>query len=56
LREWLAGICDTQCIDSIRETVALVDKSGTVYLSQDSGRAWSEYAAIHAVPSSLVVA
>ena len=55
LPQWLSGICDTQCLDSTGDTVALVDRTGKVFLSQDSGARWSEYAAAHAVPSSLVI-
>jgi photosystem II stability/assembly factor-like uncharacterized protein len=52
---WLAGICDTDCIDVRDSHVALADRAGNVYLSDDLGRTWSCHATAHPSPSALAI-
>lgn len=55
LPPWLTGICDTQCLDSRGASVALADRAGNVFVSEDCGAHWDELAAALGVPSGLVM-
>jgi len=37
----IAGICDTDCIDVAGSRIALADRAGNLYCSEDLGRTWS---------------
>jgi photosystem II stability/assembly factor-like uncharacterized protein len=39
--KWLDGIVDTDCIATRDSTVALIDNSGSLYVSHDDGVSWS---------------
>jgi hypothetical protein len=41
LPRWVSGICDTGCIAVRGSTVALADRAGNLYRSDDLGRTWS---------------
>jgi hypothetical protein len=41
LPEWLDGIADTDCIAARGEAVAVIDRSGRLYVSEDDGASWS---------------
>ena len=41
LPEWTAGIVDTGCIDTNGSFIAVADRAGNLYGSDDHGRAWS---------------
>jgi hypothetical protein len=55
LPRWLDGICDTDCVDVLGPAIALVDRAGTLYLSDDLGRSWSRFATGHRSPSSVAI-
>jgi hypothetical protein len=55
LPRWLAGICDTNCIDVQDSTVALADRAGNVYLSDDLGRTWSRCTTGRQGPSGIAI-
>lgn len=55
LPRWTTGICDTACIDSNGSAVALADRAGNVYLSEDFGRSWSCFPTGQQGPSSVAV-
>jgi hypothetical protein len=41
LPSWSDGIVDTNCIATRNSTVAVIDKSGRLYVSHDDGASWS---------------
>lgn len=41
LPRWTEGIVDTGCIASRGSSVAIADKAGNLYVSDDAGRSWS---------------
>jgi photosystem II stability/assembly factor-like uncharacterized protein len=55
LPRWLGGICDTRNVAASGASLALADRSGNLYLSQDAGGSWSHVAGELAVPSSVFV-
>jgi hypothetical protein len=55
LPEWLAGVVDTGCIASNGAVVALADRGGHLYVSEDGGRAWKLKADGISMPSNVLV-
>jgi hypothetical protein len=55
LPRWITGICDTGCIAVRDAVVALADRAGHLYVSEDSGRTWSCRPTGHAGPSSVAM-
>jgi hypothetical protein len=55
LPPWLDGIADTDNISVARATIAVVDRGGTLYLSQDAGASWSRHGDGLPIPSSTLV-
>jgi hypothetical protein len=55
LPTWLHGIADTGCIASNGSAIAVVDGAGTLYLSTESGLAWSRSSSELPRPSSVLV-
>jgi hypothetical protein len=55
LPKWLAGICDTNCIDVKDSTIAVVDRAGNVYRSDDLGGTWSCSATGRQGPSGIAI-
>jgi len=55
LPRWLDGIADTGNLAVCGSSLAVVDRSGKLYLSQDAGRSWSRHGAILPTPSSVLV-
>ena len=55
LPAWIDGIADTGCIATNGPTVAVVDRSGTLYLSTDFGLAWSRSSSELPTPSSVLI-
>ena len=52
---WTDGKVDTGCIASNGATIAVVDRNGTLYLSTEFGRAWSQRCSGLPAPSSVLV-
>lgn len=55
LPPWLDGIADTQNIAASGSTLAVVDRAGKLYLSEDAGRSWSRHGGILPTPSSVLI-
>jgi len=55
LPKWLDGIVDTACIATHASTLALADRGGNLYLSEDAGQTWSRRADRLPAPSSILV-
>jgi hypothetical protein len=55
LPRWLAGIADTSCIAANGSTIAVVDRSGALYLSTELGLAWSLRSSELPTPSSVLI-
>lgn len=55
LPRWTEGIVDTACIATHGATVAVADKAGNLYVSEDAGRTWSRAAERIPTPGSLLV-
>jgi hypothetical protein len=55
LPTWLHGIADTGCIATNGSAIAVVDGAGTLYLSTESGLAWSRSSSELPRPSSVLV-
>jgi hypothetical protein len=51
--KWIDGKADTDCIATRNAMVAVVDRSGCLYVSHDDGAAWSNPIDRLAVPSGL---
>jgi photosystem II stability/assembly factor-like uncharacterized protein len=52
---WVDGITDTDCIASKASTIAVVDQAGNLFLSGNSGRAWSGEVKGLPMPSSVLI-
>ena len=52
---WINGIADTGCIATNGSTVAVVDRTGTLYLSTQFGLAWSRSSSNLPAPSSVLI-
>jgi hypothetical protein len=55
LPAWIDGIADTGCIATHGSAVAVADKKGNLYVSADTGRAWSRQADGLPSPSSVLI-
>jgi hypothetical protein len=55
LPKWLDGIVDTGCIATHASTVALADRGGSLYISEDAGRTWSRIVDRMPTPSSILI-
>jgi hypothetical protein len=55
LPRWLDGIVDTACIAALDAALAVTDRRGNVYLSQDAGHTWRRVAEGLPNPSSLLI-
>jgi hypothetical protein len=55
LPTWINGIADTGCIATNGSTVAVVDRTGTLYLSTQFGLAWSRSNSELPTPSSVQI-
>lgn len=55
LPAWTNGISDTGCIDTNGSIVVVVDRTGTLYLSTEFGRAWSLSSGQLPTPSSVLI-
>jgi photosystem II stability/assembly factor-like uncharacterized protein len=53
--KWTDGKADTDCIGTRESIVALIDRSGNVYISEDDGATWSRSFDRLAVPSGLQI-
>jgi hypothetical protein len=56
LPEWTDGIVDTHCIAADGSSVAVADAGGNLYVSRDSARSWTRWAAALGSPSSVLIA
>lgn len=53
---WTAGITDTHCIATRDAMVAIIDREGNIYLSQDDGLTWSHTPArVPSAPSGIYI-
>jgi hypothetical protein len=52
---WIAGIADTGCIAVRGSAVAVVDRAGNLYTSDDSAGTWSNRVDGLSGPSSLFI-
>ncbi len=55
LPHWLGGIVDTHCLATHEAVVAVADQSGTLYVSEDDGAAWSSIARGLPAPSGVLI-
>ena len=55
LPAWTDGIADTRCIAAHRETAAVCDRGGNLYVSSDAGQTWSRRAGGMPNPSSVLI-
>ncbi len=55
LPTWTKGRADTGCIATKGSMIAVVDGAGTLYLSTDFGRAWSQSSVELPTPSSVLI-
>jgi len=53
--KWLDGIADTNCIATHEAIVAVIDRSGRLYLSHDDGDTWADPVDRLPVPSGLCI-
>jgi hypothetical protein len=51
----MSGICDTDCMDVAGARIALADRAGSLYWSEDLGRTWSRRATAARNPSAVVL-
>jgi hypothetical protein len=54
--QWTEGIVDTGCIASRDSTIALIDQSGSLYVSENHGVSWSRSAVRVPNPSGVFLA
>jgi hypothetical protein len=52
---WINGIADTGCIATNGSTIVVVDRAGTLYLSNEFGLAWSRSESELPTPSSVLI-
>ncbi len=52
---WISGIADTGCIATNGSHIAVVDRDGNLYLSNEFGRAWSHSSSKVPTPSSVLI-
>jgi hypothetical protein len=55
LPQWLDGIVDTACMATYGSTLALADRGGNLYLSNDTGNTWSRIGERLSTPSSVSI-
>lgn len=55
LPRWIEGIADTGCIATRGSAVAVVDRAGNLYMSEDAGRTWSRGVDRIPTPSSVLI-
>jgi hypothetical protein len=55
LPEWLDGIADTYCVATRGESIAVADRGGALYGSQDGGQSWSQWAQGLTAPSGVLI-
>jgi len=55
LPRWMDGIVDTGSMAANGSAVAVADRGGNLYVSEDGGRAWSRIADGLAAPSGVLV-
>jgi hypothetical protein len=55
LPRWFDGVVDTTCIATHASTLALADRGGNLYLSEDAGQTWSRMADGLPAPSSILI-
>jgi hypothetical protein len=55
LPEWFGGIVDTDCISARGGRLAMVDRNGALYGSEDGGDSWSQWADGLATPSGVLI-
>ncbi|MDB5671935.1 MAG: hypothetical protein JWO25_2894, partial [Alphaproteobacteria bacterium] len=53
--DWIDGIADSHCIATRDSMVAVIDRSGRIYWSQDDGASWSSPFDRLALPSGLYI-
>jgi hypothetical protein len=53
--QWLDGKADTNCIAARDSMVAVIDRSGHLYVSQDDGDSWSSQVDHVAAPSGIYI-
>jgi hypothetical protein len=51
----MEGIVDTGCIAAHGSAVAVIDRAGNLYVSEDAGRAWSRRVDGLPPPSSILI-
>jgi hypothetical protein len=56
LPKWIDGIADTGCIAAYGSAVAIADRNGNLYVSDDTGSNWSRRASGLPLPSSVLIA
>lgn len=56
LPKWIDGIADTGCIATHGSAVAIADRNGNLYLSDDTGGSWSSQTYGFPPPSSVLIA
>ncbi len=52
---WLEGITDTGCIAASGSSIAIVDRAGNLYFSNDFGQGWSCWSTGLLVPSGVLI-
>lgn len=52
---WIEGVADTGCIAANGSSIAIADKAGNLYVSDDFGRAWSLWSAKLPAPSGILI-
>ena len=55
LPRWIDGIADTGCIAASGAAVAIADRNGNLYVSDDTGRSWSRRASDLPLPSGVLI-
>jgi hypothetical protein len=53
--QWTDGRADTNCIAARDSTIAVIDASGSLYLSHDDGASWARHSVRLSNPSGLQV-